>query len=267
MHGDFSKLNITRVGSNITFSSLKKIGAGILSSFQGLIRDFELRHHDAPVTGSIDALLLTMVLHAEYGGHTLGITDADLKTSDRDEFFSTIIGGKNPRNDVAVVSTRKLAPPQISTDSDYELFIGRTLKVSLHEIGHNFGLTDHAAYRRAPDGALCPMSRGEFNKFGYKGYVEAVVDGRGFRFCAECADFLKQAYGLRAAWTRLVSDRLSDTVSGPAWQAAVRAVEGDPGPDGVSGRDEPSNRRPAAHRGIPAPRRNPSQCPPGTCAN
>ena len=212
MHGNFSKLNIARVGSNITFTSLKQIGVGILSSFEGLIRDFELRHHDAPVIESIDALLLTIVLHEEYGGHTLGITDADLKTSDRDEFFNTIIGGKNPKNDVAVVSTRKLAPPQINSDSEYELFIARTLKVSLHEIGHNFGLTDHAAYRHAPDGALCPMSRGEFNKFGYKGYVQAVVDGRGFRFCDQCTVFLKQAYGFRPPWGRLAGDRLIETV-------------------------------------------------------
>jgi len=212
MHGNFSKLNIARVGSNITFTSLKQIGVGILSSFEGLICDFELRHHDAPVIGSIDALLLTIVLHEEYGGHTLGITDADLKTSDRDEFFNTIIGGKNPKNDVAVVSTRKLAPPQINSDSEYELFIARTLKVSLHEIGHNFGLTDHASFRRAPDGALCPMSRGEFNKFGYKGYVQAIVDGRGFRFCEECTEFLKQAYGFRSPWRRLVGDRLTETV-------------------------------------------------------
>jgi predicted Zn-dependent protease len=212
MHGNFSKLNIARVGSHITFTSLKRIGAGILASFEGLIRDFELRHHEAPAVGSIDALLLTMVLHEEYGGHTLGITDAELKTNDRDEFFNTIIGGKNPRNDVAVVSTRKLAPPKITSDSEYDLFIERTLKVSLHEIGHNFGLTDHAAYRRAPDGALCPMSRGEFNKFGYKGYVQAVVDGRGFRFCDECTDFLRRAYGLRAPSSRLAGDRLTATV-------------------------------------------------------
>jgi hypothetical protein len=212
MHSDFTKLNIARVGSNITFSSLKRIGVGILASFDGLIRDFDLRHHDAPVIGSIDALLLTVVLHEQYGGHTLGITDADLKTDDRDEFFNTIIGGKNPKNDVAVVSTRKLAPPEITSDSDYDLFISRTLKVSLHEIGHNFGLTDHASYRKAPDGTLCPMSRGEINKFGYKGYVQAIVDGRGFQFCDECTDFLKHAYGLRLSSTRLVSDRISGTV-------------------------------------------------------
>lgn len=207
----FDNLNIVRIGSNITYSSLKQIGVGILVSFSGMIRHFDLRHHDAPVLESIDAQLLTMVLHEQYGGHTLGITDADLKTEDDEEFYNTIIGGKNPRNDVAVVSTRKLAPPKITSDGDYELFIARTLKVSLHEVGHNLGLTDHATYRKAPDGCLCPMSRGEFNKFGYKGYVQAIVDGRGFLFCDDCSSFLNQAYGLHGD-TKIVADRLSATL-------------------------------------------------------
>ena len=210
MQKSFANLNIVRVGSTITYSSLKQIGVGILISFPGMIRHFDLRHHDAPVMESIDAQLLTMVLHEEYGGHTLGITDADLKTEDDEEFYNTIIGGKNPRNDVSVVSTRKLAPSEITSDGDYELFIARTLKVSLHEVGHNLGLTDHAAYRKAPDGALCPMSRGEFNKFGYKGYVQAIVDGRGFRFCDDCSDFLSRAHDTGNS-AKIVADRLSAT--------------------------------------------------------
>ena len=211
MHKSLDNLNIVRVGSNITYSSLKQIGVGILVSFSGMIRHFDLQHHDAPVMESIDAQLLTMVLHEEYGGHTLGITDADLKTEDDEEFYNSIIGGKNPKNDVAVVSTRKLAPRVMTTDGDYELFIARTLKVSLHEVGHNLGLTDHAAYRKAPDGALCPMSRGEFNRVGYKGYVQAIVDGRGFRFCDDCSDFLQRAYSVKDH-SKFVADRLSATI-------------------------------------------------------
>jgi hypothetical protein len=157
---------------------------------------------------SIDALLLTMILDEEYGGHTLGITDADLKTEDDDEFYNSILGGKNPRNDVAVVSTNKLSPAAIATDSEYELFVDRTLKVSLHEIGHNFGLGDHAAYQPARDGLLCPMSRGEFNKFGYRGYVKAVIDGRGATFCDECISFLKQVYGRRETRRPIIKDAL-----------------------------------------------------------
>ena len=206
---DRSRLNLVRIGSDITYSSLKEIGSGILQSFQGVINDFSLAHHNSPVVESIDAQLLTMILHEEYGGHTLGITDADLKTRDADEFYNCIIGGKNPKNDVAVVSTRKLSPNAIDTDQDYQLFIGRTLKVALHEVGHNFGLTDHAAYRKAPDGTLCPMSRGEFNKFGYRGYVRAIVDGRGLTFCNECTHFLGQMYGYKRPSVRLVKDGLT----------------------------------------------------------
>ena len=203
-----SKLNIVRIGSYITYSSLKKIGQGILDSFSGVINEIELSHHDSPVVESIDALLLTMILDEAYGGHTLGITDADLRTEDDDEFYNSILGGKNTKNDVAVVSTNKLSPMKIATDSEYELFVDRTLKVSLHEIGHNFGLSDHAAYQPARDGLLCPMSRGEFNKFGYRGYVKAVIDGRGATFCDECVDFLEKIYGRKETDQQIIKDAL-----------------------------------------------------------
>jgi hypothetical protein len=204
-----SRLNIVRIGSYITYSSLKKIGDGILESFRGIIGTINLSHHDSPVVDSIDAQLLTMILDEEYGGHTLGITDADLKTSDKDEFYNSILGGKNPKNDVAVVSTKKLTPPSMNSDSEYELFIGRTLKVCLHEVGHNFGLIDHASFKPAKDGALCPMSRGEFNKFGYRGYVTVVIDGRGLNFCDDCINFLTIAYGGNRSSARLLKDGLT----------------------------------------------------------
>ena len=203
-----TKLNIVRIGSYITYSSLNKIADGILDSFRGIINEANLSHHDSPVVESIDAQLLTMILNEEYGGHTLGITDADLKTEDEDAFYNSILGGKNPKNDVAVVSTHKLTPLNIESDRDYELFVDRTLKVSLHEVGHNFGLTDHASYKQASDGLLCPMSRGEFNKFGYRGYVKIIVDGRGRAFCDECTDFLTGVYSGRKSSERLLKDVL-----------------------------------------------------------
>jgi hypothetical protein len=153
-----------------------------------------------PVVDSIDALLLTMILDEGVGGHTLGITDANLKTRDSDEFYSSIFGGKNPKNDVAVVSTSKLGPEKITSREDYDLFITRTFKVSLHEVGHNLGLTDHASYKLAPDGSLCPMSRGEFNRFGFKGYVAAIIDGRGHGFCDDCTYFLSRVHATRDAF-------------------------------------------------------------------
>jgi predicted Zn-dependent protease len=191
-----SNLNLVRIGSNITFSTLREIGDRILDSFEGLIREFKLLHHDSPAIDTIDAYLLTIILHQEFGGHTLGITDADLKTKDDNEFYNSIFGGKNPQNDVAVVSTNRLCPLKLTSREDYDLYICRTLKVALHEIGHNFGLTDHGAYKMAPDGSLCPMSKGEFNQFGYLGYVRAIIDGRGMEFCDECKQFLERIYGI-----------------------------------------------------------------------
>jgi Peptidase family M54 len=185
------KLNIVRIGADMTFSTLNAIGNHILDSFEGLIREFDLSHYDTPYVDSIDAYLLTMVLYETFGGHLLGITDADLTTPEKDEFYRSIFGGKNPQNDVAVVSTRNLAPREIQSDKAYNLYVKRVLKVALHEVGHNFGLTDHASYRTTSDGTLCPMSRGEINKFGYRGYVQAIIDGRGMNFCDECTGFLR----------------------------------------------------------------------------
>ena len=77
MLGNRSRLNIVRIGNNISYSSLKEVGNEILNSFQGVINEFQLSHHSSPYIGSIDAQLLTMILHEEIGGHTLGITDAE----------------------------------------------------------------------------------------------------------------------------------------------------------------------------------------------
>lgn len=189
------KLNLVRIGSDITYSSLKEIGSGLLASFTGIINEIDLAHYESPIIDSIDAQLLTLILGDEYVGNTLGITDADLKINDGDEFYNSILGGKNPTNDVAVVSTKKLTPTNMVSDAEIDLYVDRTTKVALHEVGHNFGLTDHASFKPAADGSLCPMSRGEFNKFGYRGYVRAIVDGRGFSFCDECKHFLRSVYG------------------------------------------------------------------------
>jgi predicted Zn-dependent protease len=213
MLGNTSVLHIVRAGSDITYSSLKVIGNRILDSFRGTIKEFSLDRHKAPVVESIDAYFLTKILHQEYGGHVLGITDADLKIDEADEFYSSIFGGKNPQNDVAVVSTKKLCTDRLDTRKAYELFINRTLKVSLHEVGHNLGLTDHASYKTAEDGSLCPMSRGEINKFGYHGYIRAIIDGRGLTFCEECLYFLKKMKGRRHRFVKLVKDSLVSSMN------------------------------------------------------
>ncbi|MGD2097239.1 MAG: hypothetical protein PVG35_06625 [Desulfobacterales bacterium] len=207
------KLNLVRIGSDITYSSLKEIGSGILTSFQGIIKEIDLAHYESPILDSVDAQLLTLILGQEYIGNTLGITDADLKIDDGDEFYNSILGGKNPSNDVAVVSTKKLAPTHMVSETEIDLFVDRTTKVALHEVGHNFGLTDHASFKPAADGLLCPMSRGEFNKFGYRGYVRAIVDGRGFRFCDECSHFLRSVYGWQYIQNGIENDVLISSIN------------------------------------------------------
>jgi predicted Zn-dependent protease len=204
---NISMINIVRVGECMTHSSLKEIGSKILESFSGMIDEFKVFHHEAPAVDNIDAFLLTMILHEEIGGHILGITDADLTTQDEDEFYNTIFGGKNAMNHVAVVSTKRLCPSNVASETEYDLYVERTLKVSLHEVGHNFGLTDHASYKLANDGSLCPMSRGEFNKFGYLGYVRAIIDGRGHTFCDECIHFLKRFRPSGHRFARLLKDK------------------------------------------------------------
>jgi predicted Zn-dependent protease len=204
---NISEINIVRIGECMTYSSLKEIGEKILESFRGMIKEFKIFHHEAPAVDTIDALLLTMVLHEEIGGHILGITDADLTTQDEDEFYNTIFGGKNAMNDVAVVSTRRLEPSDVTTEANYDLYVDRTIKVSLHEVGHNFGLTDHASYKSVKDGSLCPMSRGEFNKFGHLGYVRAIIDGRGMNFCDECTQFLKKIRPFQRRFAKLLKDK------------------------------------------------------------
>jgi predicted Zn-dependent protease len=204
---NISKINIVRVGDCMTYTSLKEIGEKILESFHGMIEEFKVCHHEAPVVDTFDALFLTMVLHEEFGGHVLGITDSDLTTQDEDEFYNTIFGGKNAMNHVAVVSTKRLRPSEVVSEADYDLFVDRTVKVSLHEVGHNFGLTDHSSYKQAPDGTLCPMSRGEFNKFGYWGYVRAIIDGRGMNFCDECIHFLNKFQPIQHQLSGLMKDK------------------------------------------------------------
>lgn len=217
MIGNMSVLHIVRAGSDITFSSLKVIGNRILDSFRGSIREFNLNRHKAPVVDSIDAYFLTRILHQEYGGHVLGITDADLITDDEDEFYNSIFGGKNPQNDVAVVSTKKLCSDPMDSQEAYEVCLERTLKVSLHEVGHNLGLTDHASYKTASDGLLCPMSRGESNKFGHHGYVRAIIDGRGVNFCDECLYFLRRIKYRRHRLTNMVKDSLASKIGLRKW--------------------------------------------------
>jgi predicted Zn-dependent protease len=138
----------------------------------------------------IEAGLLTQVLDQEVGGHILGITDADLVDGSGEDFFDFMFGGKDNRNHVAVVSTRRIG------SRDPGRFIARLLKVSLHELGHNFGLVHHYGFvPAAAGGGYCPMTKGDFNRHGERSYVRVVIDGRGFGFCESCRQLIRRVAG------------------------------------------------------------------------
>ncbi|HVR28132.1 MAG TPA: hypothetical protein VMS86_01245 [Thermoanaerobaculia bacterium] len=187
-----ASLKLVRIGTPITPSSLGSFAEKLVEAFYYLIQDISLVQYDPPPFEEIEARLLTRSLDAEVGGHILGVTGADLLDSSGDEFFRFMFGGKDNSNDVAVVSTRRLCGDGVEVSA--ELAGARLLKVAIHELGHNFGLLHHYGHDKAGDGAYCPMTKGDFNRFGERGYVRAVIDARGFRFCRACEAFLRERY-------------------------------------------------------------------------
>jgi hypothetical protein len=199
-HGDqrtanrdaLASLKLVRIGEPISRGSLDSFAEKIVDSFLFLIQRVTFVQYDPPPFEEIEARLLTRSLDAEVGGHILGVTGADLLDSNGDDFFRFMFGGKDNSNDVAVVSTRRLVGDGAEVSS--ALAGARLLKVAIHELGHNFGLLHHYGHDKADDGAYCPMTKGDFNRFGERGYVRAVIDARGFRFCRGCETFLRERY-------------------------------------------------------------------------
>jgi predicted Zn-dependent protease len=180
-----SNLKLVRVGRSVSVETAETLGERILAAFSGAIATCELVDLDSPPVDRFDAALLTRVLEEEVGGHVLGVTAADLVDESGVDFWNFLFGGKDRRNDVAVVSTRRLA------GNDPEHTTARLAKVSLHEIGHNFGLLHHYGFQRADGGGCCPMSKSDFNRYGEVSYLRSVVDARGYLFCDACRRFLR----------------------------------------------------------------------------
>ncbi len=188
-----STLKVVRFGSALEGGAIGKLGQHLVRAFRRTIDRIELVERDPLPVDQIEAGLLTQVLDADVGGHILGITDADLFDSRGEDFSRFMFGGKDHRNDVAVVSTRRLR------ERDQALTIERLVKVSLHELGHNFGLVHHYTLATGDDGDLCPMTKGELNRYGERGYLQAVIDARGFSFCRPCTEFVRRAVMLQMA--------------------------------------------------------------------
>lgn len=187
-----SKLKLVRIGRPVSRPQLEAMGQRIREAFAVHLRSIRLIDYELPGVERIEAELLTQALDQQVGGHILGITDADLLDSSTSDFFRFMFGCKDNRNHVAVVSTRRIA------SRDATRSITRLLKVALHELGHNFGLTHHYGYVSAPDGAYCPMTKGDYNRHGETSYKRSVIDARGFRFCDPCRRFLRLAHGASA---------------------------------------------------------------------
>jgi hypothetical protein len=186
---ELSSLKLVRIGGALAPEGARTLAHRIVDAFSGVVESCLIVELEAPPVERIEAMLLTRVLAQEVGGHVLGVTDVDLVDSTGNDFWSFLFGGKDTANHVAVVSTRRLANDGDEESSD------RLAKVSLHELGHNFGLPHHYAYERAAGGGCCPMSKGDFNRHGEVSYLRSVVDARGFLFCEACRQFLRLAWG------------------------------------------------------------------------
>ena len=184
-NADLTTLKVVRIGKAVTGGEITAAAARIIESFSGILNQFEVVDYDPPDVEEIDAGLLTQALEHEIGGHILGVTEADLVDRSGPDFFNFVFGCKDTRNNVAVVSTRRL------NGRDPERLLQRLLKISLHELGHNFGLVHHYSYEPACDGGYCPMTKGDFNRHGERSYIRSVVDARGFQFCEQCRKFLR----------------------------------------------------------------------------
>lgn len=182
---DLKTLKVVRIGTAVSAREIKATATRIIDSFSGILSRFQVLEYDPPPVGEIDASLLTQALEHEIGGHILGVTEADLVDRSGPDFFNFVFGCKDTRNNVAVVSTRRLA------GRDPDRLLQRLLKISLHELGHNFGLVHHYSYEPASDGGYCPMTKGDFNRHGERSYIRSVVDARGLQFCDRCRNFLR----------------------------------------------------------------------------
>lgn len=103
---------------------------------------------------------------------TLGIIDVDIYTP----IFTFIFGQSQFEGRVSLISLHRLKQDFYALPSNNELLIERALKESLHELGHNFGLS-HC------DNPSCVM---HFSNNVVK------IDRKGKDFCKDCKKFLKE---------------------------------------------------------------------------
>lgn len=195
MPANLSMLHVVRLGTPLANGLFNRFVQRVEEALRTVVDSVTVTEDRALEVDRIEARFLTAALDQRLGGHVLGVTDADLLDGrGGSDFFSFMFGGKDERNQVAVVSTRRLG------SSDPQISLERALKVALHEVGHNFGLTHHYSFVRAPGGAYCPMSKGDYNRYGERAYVRAVIDARGGRYCHDCQTFMRRVSRASLTW-------------------------------------------------------------------
>jgi len=192
LRSDLKKLTLVRIGRHMSVKTVNYIAQGIINSFNGFIIDCKtVLYNNFPNIESMAAFDMANIINDIYPGHMLGITDIAII----DEHGKKLFGAKADNNYSAIVSTKELGP-DITGTTGLELLADRALKVSLHELGHNFGLTDHVMYKPAGSGT-CVMTKAPeplVEKIGTVGYVKAFIDYRSTEFCDECRYFMRRTH-------------------------------------------------------------------------
>ena len=191
---DGTRVKLVKVGEALDGEAIERLVMGIKRAFRHLVAGLDIVPYEPPPFEEIEASLLTSVLDQEVGGHILGVTEADLIDANATGFHQFMFGGKDNRNEVAIVSTRRLRR------RSGDLAVERVVKVALHELGHNFGLGHHYRFEPAGASGYCPMSKGDYNGYGERGYLRAVIDARGFSFCRSCRELMRR-HALRFGWS------------------------------------------------------------------
>jgi len=111
-----------------------------------------------------EIILKSLKKHIAADEKAVGITSNDIYAKDLNFIFG------QSYEDVCIVSTSRLDPKFYNLPQNFELLIKRTLKETIHEIGHMFGMT----HCKNPE---CVMSFS--NSIAY-------VDDKADTFCKDC---------------------------------------------------------------------------------
>ena len=88
------------------------------------------QYHSSAILGKLSQI------GPEWCERALGIVDVDLYVPD----LNFVFGEADMARKVAVIATKRLRPEYYGLGKDERLFLERTLKESVHELGHTYGL-------------------------------------------------------------------------------------------------------------------------------